>query len=150
MTDAEIFNQLFSGGKITLPYLLKFTHETAGTICLINNNESISYNGEVYNVSTFEYTKPNIKGADGSLRITSIDNGLFEFVENADHHYKLEVIGLLITDTQIQPMGKYIHFYGSVSMGDDCTIEFQLGKDDRMNMIFTPYTYDTENNPGNA
>lgn len=150
MTDAQIFNKLFSGGNFALPYLIKFTHATAGTICLINDNQAIEYNGEVYNVSTFDYTKPDGKGQNATLNITSFENGMLEFVENADHHYKLEVIGLLVDAVNVQPCGFYKHFHGSVSITENGTIEFQLGADDRKDMIFAPYKYDTESNPGNA
>lgn len=150
MTDAQIFNKLFSGGNFTLPYLIKFTHSSAGKICLINDNQSINYNNEVYKVCTFDYTKPDSKGSNASLNITSFDNDVYEFIENADHNYKLEVIGLLVDAANVQPIGFYKHFHGTVSMTESGTIEFQLGSDDRKDMVFTPYTYDTDSNPGNA
>ena len=102
MTEHEIFNHLFSGGRFALPYLIKFSHPTAGTIRLVNNNQSVQFEGEQYEVSTFLYTEPNNKGEAGTLEITAVDNTLIEFVENADYRFRLDVVGVLIEDGTIQ------------------------------------------------
>lgn len=151
MTDAQIFEKLFNGGNYALPYLIKFEHETAGTIRLVNNNEDIEYNGEVYDASTFDYTPPGNDGTGGSLKISSLpgENELFEFIENADYKYKLTVTALLVEGVA-QPIRAYSHFYGSVTIDEKGEIEFTLESDDRLNMTFPPYTFDTDNNRGNA
>lgn len=150
MTEPEIFNRLFSGGRFSLPYLIKFTHPTAGTIRLVNNNQSVELEGEQYEVSTFLYTEPNNKGEAGTLEITAVDNTLIEFVENADYRFRLDVVGVLIEDGTIQKIKTYSHFFGSVSYGLDMKLSFQLGKDDRLDMAFPPYVFDADNNRGNA
>lgn len=150
MTENEIFHALFNGGNITLPYLIKLHHATAGDLFLINNNEAVDYEGNTYAVSNFEYNPPSIKGEGGSLTISAIDNTLIEWVENADENYTLEVIGLLISGGTVQKIRGYRHFHGSVSYGSDMSIEFTLEGDDRQNMTFNVYVYDTDNNRGNT
>lgn len=151
MTDAEIFNLLFSGGKISLPYLLKFSHETAGEVLLVNNNEDIRYNGELYEAASFDYIPPSLDGSGASLNITSLpnDNTLFEFLENADSKYRLDVVGTIAAGG-VQAIKAYTHFYGSFDMAENGGINFELGNDDRLGMMFPPYKFDTENNAGNA
>lgn len=152
MTENEIFKLLFGGGNYSLPYLLKFTHQTAGTVCLVDNNEDIVFNGETYHGTSLTYTPPNNEGTNGTLSISSEpnDNTLFEFFENADQDYRLDVVGALLKDGTIQSIKQYRHFYGSISVDEKGTIDFQLGSDDRLDMTFTPYKFDTDNNRGNA
>lgn len=152
MTNNEIFNLLFNGGNFVLPYLLKFTHISAGSVLLVNNNEDIVFNGETYHGASVTYTPPNNDGTSGSLTIDSVpgENNLFEFLENADENYRLDVVGTILQDGTIQTLKQYKHFYGSISVDEKGTIEFQLGSDDRLDMMFTPYKFDTDNNPGNA
>lgn len=152
MTDNEIFNLFFGGGNYSLPYLLKFTHSTAGTVRLVNNNEDVVYNDETYTGSNFTYTPPNNDGTSGSLSISSVpnENTLFEFLENADENYRLDVVGALLDDGSVQPLKQYVHMFGSISVDEKGTVEFQLSSDDRLDMTFTPYKFDTDNNRGNA
>ncbi len=152
MTDSEIFNSLFGGGNYTLPFMLKFSHPDLDSICVVNNNQSIEYNGEIYIASDFSYTQPENNGTGGTLNISSQpnENNLFEFVENADHRYRLDVVGALLENNTIQPIKTYKHFYGSVTADRTGRLNFQLGADDRKDMTFTPYIFDTDNNRGNA
>lgn len=152
MTESEIFNALFGGGNHSLPFLLKFTHPDAGTVRVTNNNENITYNNETFYAADFTYTPPESKGSGGVLDISSEpnENDLFEFVENADYRYRLDVVGAILEDGTIQPIKSYKHFYGSVTADKSGRLNFQLGADDRKDMTFTPYVFDTDNNPGNA
>lgn len=150
MTDAQLFNRLFGGGNFSLPFLIKFTHTTT-VIRLVNDNKSIEYDGDTYNISSFDYTPPDNKGEGATLSIKADDdNGLMEFIENADSSYSLEVVGLLVEGNTVQQLNVYKHFYGSVSCSEDKTLEFELGRDDRLDLQFCPYTFDTDNNRANA
>jgi hypothetical protein len=150
MTDAQIFNALFSGGNFSLPYLIELSHETAGTFYLIDDKTDKTYNGHTYKASSFTYTAPGKDGNGGTLSIDAKDNELIEWVENADENYTLSVVGALIEDGSIQPLRQYRHFHGSISYSDNMEIEFTLQGDDRLDMTFNPYMYDTDSNPGNA
>lgn len=152
MTDNEIFNYLYGGGTYSLPFLLKFSHDSAGKILLVNNNEDVTYNDETYSAADFEYTPPSNTGSGGSLSIYSQpnENELFEFIENADYKYRLDVVGVLENDGSVTPLKQYTHFFGSVSVDAKGKITFQLSGDDRLDMSFPPYTFDTDNNRGNA
>lgn len=150
MTDAELFDTFFNGGKFSLPYLIRFYHPRIGTIRLVNNNEAVILNGETFEPSSFEYIPPDVTGKGASLKITGIDNDLIDFVENANYQYRLEVAGAIASDGTIQKIKNYTHFHGSVSYGDDMQLNFQLGRDDKLDMTFCPYTYDTDNNRANA
>lgn len=152
MTDSQLFDLLFSGGKYTLPYLLKFSHPDLDSVCLVNNNESVTFENELYEVATFAYTPPSYDGTGGALNLSSIpnENSLFEFLENADYRYRLDVVGVITEDGTIQKIKQYEHLFGSFTVDDKGQIDFQLSNDDRLDMTFTPYKYDTDNNRGNA
>lgn len=148
MTSNEVFNKLFNGGKFTLPYLIKFT-EGSKVVRLVNDNQDVTFNGEKYSASTFEYTPPDNYGEGGSLEVTAIDNDLFEFIENATN-YTLDVVGVIAENGEVQRLRQYQHFYGSVSCSENMQLSFSLGRDDRLDMQFCPYKFDTDNNRANA
>lgn len=151
MKEDEIFYQLFHGGNFSLPYLLKFTNiETGEKICLINDNKSVEFEGDIYEISTFQYTQPDLMGDGASLEISAIDNELIPFFENAKDNIRLDVVGLLSSENEIQKIKNYVHFFGNVSYGADMKIKYTPGKDDRIDMQFCCYVYDTANNKGNA
>lgn len=152
MNNNKIFNTLFNGGNITLPYLIEIKNSSQ-TIRLVNSNKPVQYGGKTYGVSSFEYTEPDINGNGGSLSLTSIDNEVFELIESTqvyDNNYSLSVIGVLIAGEEIQALRNMVHFHGSISMSENMTIEFTLEGDDRKEMQFPPYKFDTDNNPANA
>lgn len=151
MTDSELFEKLYNGGVFSLPILIKLTDSKAGEICLTNNNESITYNNKTYSVATFDYFPPNTSGSGASLSISSIsgENELFEFIENSSESYTLSVVACIVDD-EIQGFRNYKHYHGKATVNDKGGIDFNLDGDDRLEMTFTPYTYDNENNQGNA
>lgn len=149
MTEREIWHLLFGGGKYSEHYLIKLHHDVAGDILVVNNNEAITYNGETYAVSNFSYTRPDANGNGGGLSITLIDNALTEWIENSDDTCTIEVVGVLV-ENEVQRVRGFKHFHGSVSYANNLQAEFTLQGDDRQDMTFTPYVYDTDNNPGNA
>lgn len=150
MTTAELFNALFQGGNFSKHWLIKLSHPTAGTLRYINNNESVTYNNEEYIASNFDYTPPDMNGEGAELVICIIDNPeLMNWVENADSNYTLQVVGIL-NDGEITPIHNYKHMHGTVSLGEDNNLNFTVEQDDRLNMIFTVYKYDTDSNRGNA
>lgn len=150
MTESEIFYRLFSGGKHSLPWLIKLSHPDAGTIRLVNNNEAVQLDDETYEVANFEYVAPDTSGEGGQLKIAAADNGIIQFVEQADSRWRLDVVGVIAHEGVIQRIKQYTHFFGSISYGVDMIVEFQLGRDDRLDMKFPPYMFDTDNNRGNT
>ena len=76
MTSEQIFERFFSGGNCSCHYLVKFSHPDLNPVMLINNNESVTYEGDQYQASSFEYTEPDLEGNGAGLSITGIDNGL--------------------------------------------------------------------------
>lgn len=150
MITDSLFNSLFYGGNITLPYLIEFSHPDTDPIRLVNNVTDITYDNKTYKASTFEYQEPDNQGAGGSLTISGIDNDLIEFIDKVDSRYKLSVIGVLVQNNDIQKLKGINHFFGSVSYDQTQEITFNLGTDDRLDMVFNPYMYDTDSNPGNA
>lgn len=150
MTSEDVFKLLFGGGNVTLPYLIEFSHPSLDSILLVNNTEDIVFDGKTYKASSFEYEEPDNQGDGGTLNISGIDNDLIEFVDEADYKYKLSVIGVLCADNEIKKLKGINHFYGSVSYDQTQQMNFNLGKDDRLDMVFTCYMYDTDSNAGNA
>lgn len=150
MNDTQVFNNLFNGGSFTLPYLLKFTCDNLESILLVNDNKDFEYNGETYNASSFDYTPPDNQGSGATLTISGAENNLIPFIENADETYRLDVIGVISANGEVQKIKQYSHMLGTVSYTDSMEITFELGSDDRLNMTFPPYKFDTDMNRGNA
>ena len=82
MTAEAIYNLLFNGGNYAKPYLIRFSHPTAGVLRFVNNNEAVEYENAVYAPANFKYTQPDSKGEGGSLEIGIADNAaIVEWVE---------------------------------------------------------------------
>lgn len=106
---------------------------------------------KLFYASSFDYIPPSLDGSGASLNISSLpaENDLFEFLDQADDKYILNVVGLIV-ENEIQQINAYRHFHGTATMTEDGKISFTLEGDDRLNMTFPPYVYDTDNNRGNA
>ncbi|MDD7611978.1 MAG: hypothetical protein PUJ82_13805 [Spirochaetales bacterium] len=150
LNESELFDRYFNGGAFSLPFLLKFTCPNCNTLCFIANTESVWFEGELYRHASFEYNPPDTSGKGANLRISGIDNGLVEFVENADENYRLSVVGVIAEGGEIQKVKQFTHFYGTVSYTETKELNFELGTDDRLEMTFPPYKFDSETNKGNA
>ncbi len=148
--NPELFKKFLNGGFFSLPILLKFSCPGLKDILLCNNNTDITFNDEVYKASSFKYTPPDSVGKGASLQISANENNLIPFIENADENYRLDVTGLIAENGIIEKIRQYSHFYGSATISDNGEVNFELGSDDRMEMTFPPYKFDTEINQGNA
>lgn len=150
MTDEEAFNRLLNGGVFSVPYLLKFSCVGCTDVCVVNNIDDVVYDGTTYKAASFEYLPPDNMGSGASLKINAFDNNLIEFVENANENYRLDVIGIIAENGEVQPLKQYKHFYGTVSYNEKEELNFELGTDDRLEMTFPPYKFDTDTNRGNT
>ena len=152
MTESQIQKLLGKGGNFSLPYLIRFIG-AGTTINLVNNNEDITYNGVTYKAGTFKYSLPKVVGGvlkGGSLEITTAENALTELVELSDYSMQVEVTGVLAKDGNISPIRQFIHKYGTATLDGNCKLSFSFENDDRMDMSFPPYVFDSENNRGNT
>lgn len=150
MNATEIFNRLFGGGKFTLPYLLKFSHPDLQSLYFVNGLSDIDYNGETYIHSSFDYSEPKADGTGASLSITIIDNSLIQFLEYADEEMKIEAVGVINQDGTISPIKIFKHLHCVVTYDSEMKASFTLNKDDRAEMSFPPYVFDSDNNRGGA
>lgn len=150
MNEKELFNRFFSGGFYSLHYLLEFSCTNFETLYFVNNSENVSFNEKTYIATGFEYTPPDSQGKGASLKITGIDNNLIEFIENANDDFRLDIVGVIAENGQIQKLKQYSHFYGSVSYDQNMELNFELASDDRLDMTFPPYKFDSDINRGNA
>ena len=150
MTEAELFQKYFHGGSYALPYLLEFSGPTYKTLYFAGTNENIEYNGKTYESASFEYTPPDSQGKGATLRISALGNDLIQFVEYSDENYRLDVVGVIAENGTIQPLRQNKHFYGSVSYDEKMELNFSLATDDRLEMTFPPYKFDTDMNRGNT
>ena len=152
MTDNEIYSSFIHGGKFTLPWLITLSHDEAGTIRLVNNNEDVVYDGNTYTASTFDYQRPeNVGGGltGGTLAITGCDNSVIDFFEAADETFTFQAVGCLV-DGSVQAVKFYKQQYATVGISSDMEISIEFSGDDRLEMVFPPYVFDSENNRGNA
>lgn len=149
MIETELFNKFFSGGAYSLPYLIQFTCEQ-NILLFVNSNEDVVFNNNTFKAATFEYIRPDIMGDGGSLKISGMKNSLIEFLEDSDNQMRLDVVGILLENGDIEELRSWTHMYGTVTYNDKMEISFTLESDDRLKMTFPPYKFDTDNNRGNA
>lgn len=150
MTENELFQRYLMGGNYALPYLLQFSTPNYDTLYFVGTNEDVEYDGNTYEAASFEYSPPDLQGKGGSLKISGLSNELINFVEYADENWRLDVVAIIAENGEITPLKQYHHFLGSVSYGDNMELNFELGSDDRLEMTFPPYKFDTDMNRGNA
>ena len=152
MTITQIQKLLGKGGNFALPYLIRFIGSKI-TISLVNNNEDIVYSGVTYKAGAFKYTLPRVSNGvikGGSLEITTAENALTEFVDLSDSSMQVEVIGVLAKDGTVSPIRQFVHKYGTATLDGSCKLNVSFENDDRMEMTFPPYVFDSGNNRGNA
>lgn len=152
MTTNELYAAFIHGGSFALPWLITFTHDTAGTIRLVNNTDDVEYDGETYSACTFDYSRPTAVGGvlnGGTLSITAVDSGLVEFFDVADESFTFQAIGVYL-DGEVTPVTWYAQKYANVAISNEMEITVEFTGDDRLAMVFPPYVFDAENNRGNA
>jgi len=138
-------------GSYALPWLIELSSDSGLMMQrLVNNNSDISYGGNTYTASSFEYTPaPSVSGFDGggSLSITVVDNQVIDIVETY-RRVKLTVVGVLVQGGTIYPVSNYVHLWGSVSWNRG-KATFNFEKDDRLSMTFPGDVFSHYNNRGN-
>lgn len=153
MTQDEVFNALQTGGAFSLPYLIKMYHPDYGALYFVNNNEDVTYNGNTFLASAFKYTPPQTIGGilrNGSLEITAIDNEVIDIIDKSDELFEITAIGVLNSDGTITAFKMYKHQYGSATTNEEMKVVISFTNDDRLEMVFPPYVFDSDNNRGNA
>lgn len=153
MNENEIYNALHRGGAFSLPYLMKLEHPTHGALYFVNNNVSITYNGNTYAASTFKYNQPKTIGGvlkNGSLEITAIDNNIIDLIEQSNEQLTVTAVGIIDSGGTVTPIKTYLHKYCTVTTDNNMKITINFQNDDRLNMTFPPYIFDADNNAGNA
>ena len=153
MTQDEVFNALQTGGAFSLPYLIKMYHPNYGALYFVNNNEDVTYNGNTFLASAFKYTPPQTVGGvlrNGTLEITAIDNNVIDIIDKSDELFQITAIGVLNDDGTVTAMKMYKHQYGSATTNEEMKVVISFTNDDRLEMVFPPYVFDSDNNRGNA
>lgn len=153
MTQNEVFSALQTGGAFSLPYLIKMYHPDYGSLYFVNNNENVIYNGNTFLSSTFKYTPPKTVGGvlrNGTLEITAINNEVIDIIDQSDELFEITAIGVLNKDGTVTAMKMYKHQYGSASTNEEMKVVISFTNDDRLDMVFPPYIFDSDNNRGNA
>lgn len=153
MTHNEVYNALHRGGAFALPFLIEMKHPEHQALYFVNNNEDVEYNGITYKASTFKYIRPQTIGGvlkNGSLEITAIENGVIELLEQSDELFEVKAVGVLDKGGDITPLKYFRHQYGTVITDDQMKVTIQFSNDDRLEMAFPPYVFDSNNNRGNA
>ena len=153
MTQNEVFNALQRGGAYSLPYLIKMYHPDYGSLYFVNNNEDVVYNNITYHASAFKYTPPQTAGGvlrNGTLEITAIDNEVIDIIDNSDELFEITAVGVLNEDGNVTAIKLYKHQYGSATTTEEMKVVITFTNDDRLQMVFPPYIFDSDNNRGNA
>lgn len=151
MTAGDVFKKLARGGGYSLPYLVRLYQVGYTPLYYVNNNEDVEFGGQVYKAASFKYTRPKQKNGvltNGSLEITSL-NDVLDMIEAANDLFEVQVVGVLDGD-EVTPLKIFHHRYGSITSDESMKVTITFSNDDRLQMVFPPYTFDTNNNRGNA
>lgn len=149
----NIFNTIAKSGNYCLPYLITLKHDDFGIIRLVNNNVAVEFESEIYEASAFEYTEPKTVGGvyeNAALEITLLDNTVIDFLETTDHLMRVEVVGVLAQNGTVQKIRQFKHRYGTASWNGAMKLSFSFSDDDRLNMQFPPFIFDSDNNRGGS
>ena len=149
----SIFNTIAKSGNYSLPYLITLKHDSFGTIRLVNNNAPVELDGDVYEAGAFEYTEPKIVGGvyeNAVLEITLLDNTVIDFLETTDQLMQVEVVGVLAQNGTVQKIKQFKHQYGSAKWSGAMKLSFSFSGDERLNMQFPPFIFDSDNNRGGS
>lgn len=149
-SDSQLFEKYLYGGKFSLPFLLKFRCSGLSSVYLVNDNVNVIYENKTYIATSFEYSPGDMSGKGATLKISGIENDLVQFIELANENARLDVVGVISENGEVQALKQYKHFFGSVSYTEKNEITFTLTEDERFNMTFPPYKFDNETNKGNT
>ena len=153
MTQDELYKALTTGGAFALPYLITVSQPDAGTLRFVNNNEDVVFDGYTYKASAFKYSRPYVVGGvlqNGVLEITAIDSDILALIDNSTEQPEISAVGVLDENGTVTPFKSFRHQYGTVTTDESMRITISFTNDDRLDMKFPPYTFDSENNAGNA
>ena len=142
----NIYKSLAEGGGYNLPFLVHLSDpENTLNIFLINDNQDMTYKGQLYSASNFTYS-PNTTG-ESSLSIELVaHNAIIDMLED-NYYFKVEVIGIFNGD-EVESIGSFKHKYGQATW-DGMKLEMKLDKDDRGDMTFPALIFNSYNNRGN-
>ena len=138
-------------GRYKLAWLITLSDQNDTTILrVVNNNANVSFGGNTYTASTFNYLPGEaVHGMDGggTLDIVVTDNAVIDIIETY-RSVKLEVVGVLV-DSSVSEVQGFSHTWGSVSW-DGKKASFTFEKDEKLTMTFPSILLDPSINRGNA
>lgn len=142
----NVYKQLAEGGGYNLPFLVRLSNpENTLNIFLINDNQDMTYDGQVYSASSFSY-RPNTSG-DSSFSVELVEhNAIIDMLED-NYYFKVQVIGIF-NGEEVEPIGLFKHKFGEATW-DGMKLDMKLSKDDRGGMTFPALIFNSYNNRGN-
>ncbi|UTC66024.1 MULTISPECIES: hypothetical protein [unclassified Treponema] len=142
----NVYKQLAEGGGYNLPFLVRLSNpENTFNIFLINDNQDMTYDGQVYSASSFSY-RPNTSG-DSSFSVELVEhNAIIDMLED-NYYFKVQVIGIF-NGEEVEPIGLFKHKFGEATW-DGMKLDMKLSKDDRGGMTFPALIFNSYNNRGN-
>jgi hypothetical protein len=151
------FYRLFQlSGGYTLPVLVEIKFPGFESLYFTNNYTDVDLGGTLYKAAAMTYTAPSTQDGvqSGGLLEIDVEAGdhsepyinLLNFLDNTDERIEI-IVRAVILDGQ-EPEGRKIrqiaqltHKYGSVGW-DGEKIVWNLGGDDRLQMVINPWTLD--------
>ena len=143
----NLWKKLAQGGGYSLPYLVKIADpDGENALYLINDSISLSYGGNTYKPSQFEYTPADTGEGTFNIELAEHD-GIIDLLENYTE-LNIEVIGILNGD-EVAEIASWKHKYGTATW-DGAKLEVELDQDDRLEMTFPALLFNAYNNRGNT
>lgn len=124
------------------PALLEITHPSldGGVLRLINSDQSVEYNGKLFNAANFSYTAPKYSDkqmGDGSITISAIDQSIIVAIRKMNGRAKAVVVAAFYFDEGIllfESMEEWKFSLTQVSW-DNLSATWQMQYDDRMRIM---------------
>jgi hypothetical protein len=151
--DIYDFYRLFQlRGGYTLPMLIEVKFPGFESLYFTNNHTDVIFENTVYKATPMSYTPPSTQDgiqSGGSLEIDiessyQEDEGgsILNFLDNADERIELVIKAVILEGQHIKKIAQLTHKYGSASW-DGERIVWNLGGDDRLQMVINPWALDS-------
>ena len=155
----EDFHSLFQlQGGYSLPVLIELRSPSSLSWYFTNNNKDLLWESNFYTATAMQYTPPGSRDGiyyGGSLEITANENSstqighdsddqeLLKWFDTANDKVELIVQAFINEQGEITKLGQLVHRYGTVAW-DGTKVTWQLGEDDRLQMLINPYLFDSD------
>jgi hypothetical protein len=151
--DLYDFYRLFQlRGGYTLPVLIEIKSPGFVPLYFTNNQSDVVFENALYKAAAVAYSPPSVQDgiqSGGSLEI-DIESGypdpeggsILNFLDSTGGQIELVIKAVILDGQNIKKIAQLTHKYGSASW-DGERVVWNLGEDDRLQMVANPWALDS-------